>query len=58
MSETTQNTPPREAKRKRQLLGLGGLVVLLAAGAGGYWYFHASYFVSPIMRMPPLKSLR
>ena len=46
MSETTQNTPPREAKRKRQLLGLGGLVVLLAAGAGGYWYFHASHFVS------------
>ena len=46
MSETTQNTPPREAKRKRQLLGLGVLVVLLAAGAGGYWYFHASHFVS------------
>ena len=46
MSETIQNTPLREAKRKRQLLGLGGLVVLLAAGAGGYWYFHASHFVS------------
>ena len=46
MSETTQNTPPREAKRKRQLLGLGVLVILLAAGAGGYWYFHASHFVS------------
>ena len=46
MSETIQNTPLREAKRKRQLLGLGGLVVLLAAGVGGYWYFHASHFVS------------
>ena len=46
MSETIQNTPLREAKRKRQLLGLGGLVVLFAAGAGGYWYFHASHFVS------------
>ena len=46
MSETTQNTPPREAKRKRQPLGLGVLVILLAAGAGGYWYFHASHFVS------------
>ena len=46
MSETIQNTPLREAKRKRQLLGLGVLVILLAAGAGGYWYFHASHFVS------------
>ena len=46
MSETIQNTPSRENRRKRQLVGLGVLVVLLAAGAGGYWYFHASHFVS------------
>lgn len=45
-SSVSANPAVREQRRNRLLAGLAGLVLLGGAGAGVYWWLHASRFVS------------
>ena len=45
-SSVNANPAVREQRRNRLLAGLAGLVLLGGAGAGVYWWLHASRFVS------------
>ena len=45
-SSVSANPAVREQRRNRLLAGLAGLVLLGGAGAGVYWWMHASRFVS------------
>ncbi|MEF8686060.1 UNVERIFIED_CONTAM: HlyD family secretion protein [Comamonas sp. A-3] len=45
-SSVSANPAVREQRRNRLLAGLAGLVLLGGAGAGAYWWLHASRFVS------------
>ena len=45
-SSVSANPAVREQRRNRLLAGLAGVVLLGGAGAGVYWWLHASRFVS------------
>jgi len=45
-SSVSANPVARQQRRNKMLLGLAGVTVVAAAIAGGYWWLHASNFVS------------
>ena len=45
-SSVSANPVVREQRRNKLLLGLAGVVVVAGAVGGGYWWLHASNFVS------------
>uniref|UniRef100_UPI0028AB1B84 biotin/lipoyl-binding protein n=1 Tax=Comamonas terrigena TaxID=32013 RepID=UPI0028AB1B84 len=45
-SSVSANPVVREQRRNKLLAGLAGAVVVASVAGGGYWWLHASHFVS------------